>query len=145
MDLDLDRICVILANPLKFLRGGRVSSEIAEARCRVQVAGRWGGHRGPLSPAQVPFIYDPVHLYTFKSTLSEIRRNNQVVNFTFIFPCKYAPGLLDGLTKNMDEIPFHLGATSQDEDCPVEGLQEWLNDLRAKLGWVFGGTNLKLG
>lgn len=49
----------------------------------------------------------------------------------------------------MDEIatfhgliskPLQPGVTSQDEDCPVEGLQEWLNDLRAKLGWVPGGS-----
>lgn len=82
----------------------------------------------------MPFNDDPINLYTFKSTLSESRSNNQVVHFTFIFPFKYGPGLLDGLTKNMGEIPFNLGVTSQDEDCPVEGLQEWLNDLRAKLG-----------
>ena len=99
MDLDLDRICVILANPLKFLRGGRVSSEIPEARCRVQVAGRWGGHRGPLSPAQVPFIYDPVHLYTSKSTLSEIRRNNQVGKFHLHFSLQIRPRTVGRIDK----------------------------------------------
>lgn len=100
-----------------------------------------------------------------RRTLSEIRSNNQVVSFTFIFPCKYYAKIVRLFDKKhgwnrfttldisafdqwmklrlftaLFRNPFNLGATSQEEDCPVEGLQEWLNDLRAKLGRVFGGS-----